>query len=202
MASTIDQINPDPEMENFKKNLFKIAMQGEWEKVVEIYRTNPMAHKAKLTRSGDTALHIAISDGQEERVEELVGSIISVKRESKEIKEVLNIKNELGNTPLHIAASMGNVAMCQCIGNVDKSLVGARNYDSETPFFLAALYGKKEAFLCLHELCGTKNGYNYCRRKDGDTILHCAISGDYFGEYFNYFNVSSSFFFFFERVCS
>uniref|UniRef100_A0A2N9JC16 PGG domain-containing protein n=1 Tax=Fagus sylvatica TaxID=28930 RepID=A0A2N9JC16_FAGSY len=100
MASTIDQINPDPEMENVKKYLFKIAMQGKWEKVVEIYRTNPMAHKAKLT--------------------------------------------------------------------------------SETPFFLAALYGKKEAFLCLHELCGTENGYNYCRRKDGDTILHCAISGDYF----------------------
>ncbi|GMY16801.1 ankyrin repeat and protein kinase domain-containing protein 1 [Fagus crenata] len=125
MASTIDQINPDPEMEYVKKNLFKIAMQGKWEKVVEIYRTNPMAHKAKLTRSGDTALHIAISDGQEERVEELVGSIISIKRESKEIKE--------------------------------------------------------EAFLYLHELCGTKNGYNYCRRKDGDTILHCAISGDNFG---------------------
>uniref|UniRef100_A0A2N9I719 Uncharacterized protein n=1 Tax=Fagus sylvatica TaxID=28930 RepID=A0A2N9I719_FAGSY len=128
MASTIDQINPDPEMENVKKYLFKIAMQGKWEKVVEIYRTNPMAHKAKLTRSGDTALHIAVSDGQEERVEELVGSIISVKRESKEIKE--------------------------CIANVDKSLVGARNHDNETPFFLAALYGKKEAFLCLHELCG------------------------------------------------
>uniref|UniRef100_A0A2N9GMH9 PGG domain-containing protein n=1 Tax=Fagus sylvatica TaxID=28930 RepID=A0A2N9GMH9_FAGSY len=138
MASTIDQINPDPEMENVKKYLFKIAMQGKWEKVVEIYRTNPMAHKAKLTRSGDTALHIAVSDGQEERVEEL------------------------------------------CIANVDKSLVGARNHDNETPFFLAALYGKKEAFLCLHELCGTENGYNYCRRKDGDTILHCAISGDYF----------------------
>ncbi|GMY16792.1 ankyrin repeat and protein kinase domain-containing protein 1 [Fagus crenata] len=180
MASTIDQINSNPEMEIVKKDLFEKAMQGKWEKVVEIYRTNPMAHKAKLTRSGDTALHIAVSDGQEERVEELVGSIISVKRESKEIKEVLNIKNELGNTPLHNAASMGNVYMCQCIGNADKSLVGARNYDSETPFFLAALYGKKEAFLCLHELCGTENGYNYCRRKDGDTILHCAISGDYF----------------------
>ncbi|GMY16830.1 ankyrin repeat and protein kinase domain-containing protein 1-like [Fagus crenata] len=95
MASTIDQINPDPEMENVKKDLFKKAMKGEWEKVVEIYRTNPMAHKAKLTRSGDTALQIAVSDGQEKRVEEL-------------------------------------------------------------------------------------NGYNYCRKKDGDTILHCAIFGDYF----------------------
>uniref|UniRef100_A0A2N9JBP8 Uncharacterized protein n=1 Tax=Fagus sylvatica TaxID=28930 RepID=A0A2N9JBP8_FAGSY len=88
-----------------------------------------MAHKAKLTRSGDTALHIAVSDGFVDIVEELVGSIFPSKKDQKE----------------------------------------------------RALYGKKEAFLCLHELCGTENGYNYCRRKDGDTILHCAISGDYFG---------------------
>ena len=189
MASTIDQINPDPETENVKKDMFKIAKQGKWEKVVEIYRTNPMAYKAKLTRSGDTALHIAISDGQEERVEELVGSIISVKRESKEIKEVLNIKNELGNTPLHIAASMGNGAMCECIAKVDPELVGARNDDRETPFFLAALCGKKDAFLRLHQICGTENGYEYSRRKDGDTILHCAIAGDYFGEHFNCLNI-------------
>ncbi|GMY16802.1 ankyrin repeat and protein kinase domain-containing protein 1 [Fagus crenata] len=178
MTSSIEKMNP--KMESIKKDLFNMAMHGEWDNVVEIYRTNPKAHEAKLTRSGDTALHIAVSDGLVDKVEELVGSIISL-RESKEIKEVLNIKNELGNTPLHNAASMGNVAMCQCIAKVDKSLVGARNHGNETPFFLAALYGKKEAFLCLHELCGTENGYNYCRRKDGDTILHCAISGDYFG---------------------
>ncbi|GMY16799.1 isoform 2 of ankyrin-2 [Fagus crenata] len=177
MTSSIGQMNT--EMESIKKELFKRAMHGEWDKVVEIYRKKPMAHEAKLTWSGDTALHIAVSDGQEERVEELVGSI-SAQRKDKE-KKVLEIGNEKGNTPLHIAASMGNVAMCQCIAKVDKSLVGARNHGNETHFFLAALYGKKEVFLCFHELCGTENGYNYCRRKDGDTILHCAISGDYFG---------------------
>ena len=183
MASTIDQLNP--EMESIKKDLFKMAMKGEWDNVVEIYRTNAMAHTAKLTRSGDTALHIAVSDSQEGIVQELV-ECISIHRKDKEIKEVLEIGNEQGNTPLHIAASIGSVAMCQCIAEVDKSLVGARNLDKETPFFLAVLYGKKEAFLCLHQLCGTKNGYAYSRRMDGDTILHCAISRDYFGEYFNY----------------
>ena len=63
--------------------------------------------------------------------------------------------------------------------------MGARNDDRETPFFLAALYSKKGAFLRLHQICGTENGYKYSRRKDGDPILFCAIARDYFGEYFN-----------------
>ena len=183
MASTTDQPNLD--MESTKKDLFKLAMKGEWDSVVEFYKKNPMALKDKLTRSGDTALHIAVSDGQEDKVKELVEYISS----RPERKAVLEIKNEQGSTPLHIAASMGNGAMCECIAKVDPELVGARNDDRETPFFLAALCGKKDAFLRLHQICGTENGYEYSRRKDGDTILHCAIAGDYFGEHFNCLNI-------------
>ncbi|KAM4087410.1 hypothetical protein ACJW30_10G176200 [Castanea mollissima] len=164
-------------MESIKKDLFQMAMKGEWDSVLQKYRENAMAHTAKLTRSGDTALHIAVSDSQEDIVQKLV-ECISTQGKGK---EVLVIGNEQGNTPLHIAASIGSVVMCRCIAAVDESLVGARNHDKETPFFLAVLYGKKEAFLCLHQICGTKNGYAYSRRMDGDTILHCAISGDYFG---------------------
>ncbi|KAF3965880.1 hypothetical protein CMV_009975 [Castanea mollissima] len=174
MASTLDQLNPG--MESIKKDLFQMAMKGEWDSVLQKYRENAMAHTAKLTRSGDTALHIAVSDSQEDIVQKLV-ECISTQGKGK---EVLVIGNEQGNTPLHIAASIGSVVMCRCIAAVDESLVGARNHDKETPFFLAVLYGKKEAFLCLHQICGTKNGYAYSRRMDGDTILHCAISGDYF----------------------
>ncbi|XP_030946131.1 uncharacterized protein LOC115970679 [Quercus lobata] len=171
MTSTIAQTD-----EKIKKDLFKMAMRGQWEDVVNIYSENKKLHKAKLTSSGDTALHIAVSDGKEEEVRKLVGCIPA----QPDRKDVLTIKNEQGSTPLHIAASMGNVAMCECIARVDPSLVGARNDDNETPFFLAALSGKKDAFLRLHQICGTENGYEYSRRKDGDTILHCAIAGDYF----------------------
>ncbi|XP_050140751.1 uncharacterized protein LOC126616698 isoform X2 [Malus sylvestris] len=160
--------------EKIKKYLSRIATQSKWEEVVRTYTLNQNAHGAKITKSGDTALHIAVSDGQEKSVEELV-KLITVKE--------LEIKNERGNTPLQVAAWMGNETMCSCIANDYPSLVGAQNVDNETPLFLAAVYGKKDAFLLMHYIT-TPNGhpkhYNYCRRNDGDTMLHVAIAREYF----------------------
>ncbi|XP_020202013.2 uncharacterized protein LOC109787847 [Cajanus cajan] len=164
------------EMEKTNKRLFKLCMQGKWEKVVEMYKNKKQAHTAKITRTGDTALHVAITDGQDEVVQQLVTLICSVD------KEALGIKNERKNTALHFAASMGSVKMCECIASADASLLSVRNVDGETPLFLAALHGRKQAFLCLHyfHIRVANNYYSNCRRNDGDTILHSAIAGDYF----------------------
>ncbi|BFG43100.1 hypothetical protein CerSpe_293740 [Prunus speciosa] len=161
--------------ETIREHLFHITMENKWKEVVITYK-NPEAHEAKITSAGDTALHIAVSEQQEDYVKELVKLMPN---------EKLKTENKRGNTPLHIAASMGNERMCECIATRDPLLVGAFNADKETPLFLAALHGKKAAFLCLHNICiaspdGKQKLYNYCRRKDGDTILHCAISGDHF----------------------
>ncbi|KAI5597103.1 hypothetical protein BDE02_02G045800 [Populus trichocarpa] len=164
------------------KNLFKFAMSGQWEEVVETYRRDPTACKARITKSGDTALHIAVNDGQEDTVQTLVDIISEQSKQSgtTEVKEVLQIANKRGDTPLHLAASMGNVKMCTCIARQDRSLVGVRNNENETPFFSAALHGKKEAFLRLHSICGIDEGRLYYRGKDGETILHVTISREYF----------------------
>ncbi|XP_062085425.1 uncharacterized protein LOC133791514 isoform X2 [Humulus lupulus] len=166
--------NWSAEMEDMKKELFTIAMKGEWESVVKLYERNDLAHRTKITKSGDTALHVAVSDCQEEVIKALVRQVVL-----KSIA-VLSIQNDRGNTPLHFAASIGNVTMCFCLAEADRSLVGVRNKDGETPLFLAALRGKKEAFLCLQSFCDPHHDGSYCRRHDGQTVLHCAISGEYF----------------------
>lgn len=166
----------DSELEGIKTQLFEKAMQGKWEEVIEMYKNNKKAHQAKITVLGDTALHIAILDGKDAEVEKLVDHI-------GEDLDARMIKNNMGNTPLHLAASIGKVRMCKCIANGNEKLVGARNKKNETPLFLAAHQGKKEAFLCLLKIC-REQPVEYCRRDDGETILHCAITGEYFGEHF------------------
>ena len=64
-------------LEDIKKKLFHTAMKADWEGVIEMYENHPETHTAKITRSGDTALHIAISDGQERAVERLIQLIVA-----------------------------------------------------------------------------------------------------------------------------
>ncbi|XP_041020514.1 ankyrin repeat-containing protein ITN1-like [Juglans microcarpa x Juglans regia] len=163
----------NPELGNV---LFEKAMKGRWGEVVDICTENPWSLVAGITRLEDTLLHLAVSGGQEETVRKLT-YIIS---EQPNHEMLLRVKNERGNTALHIAALMGNEAMCKCIASVDSSLIGQRNYEGETPLFTAVLFGKIQAFQSLYDLCPFYERYSYSRNTRGDTILHCAISGDHF----------------------
>ncbi|KAL7246705.1 hypothetical protein ACSBR2_001752 [Camellia fascicularis] len=113
-----------------------------------------------------------MSDGQVKIVRQLVDLIYR----STDRVTTLHLKNEKGNTPLHLAATLGNGKMCKYIATVDCELIGVRNKEETTPLFLATLNGKKHAFFCLDDLCSQEDHYNYCRKNNGDTILHSAIT--------------------------
>ncbi|XP_060173883.1 uncharacterized protein LOC132604405 isoform X2 [Lycium barbarum] len=116
---------------------------------------------------------------------------------------ILKQKNEKGNTPLHLAAELGIVPIIECLVNPeDPTLIRETNSKGETPLFITAYRGKLQAFLYLHKCVQDENGegpIELCRRKDGDNILHAAISGEYFEVAFqiihyypplvNYYNV-------------
>ncbi|KAG6701188.1 hypothetical protein I3842_08G153000 [Carya illinoinensis] len=159
-----------------EKTLFEKAMLGKWDEVVNICMEDPMALVSSITRLEDTALHLAVSDGQEQTVRKLT-EIISG-QPNPEV--VLGVANKRRNTPLHFAALMGNVAMCKCIAAVDSSLIALPNLEGETPLFMAVLFGKREAFQCLVQMLTPDEVYACSRRETGDPILHSAISGDHF----------------------
>ncbi|CAL5427703.1 unnamed protein product [Camellia sinensis] len=111
--------------------------------------------------------------------------VINIKE--KEDKAQEDLANDEGNNPLHVAARLGNMEICLHIAHKVPCLIGCRNKATETPFFLAALHGKTEAFLILHVVYAQKfklsadEFYRQGRRNsDGRTILHCAIDGEYF----------------------
>ncbi|GMP26137.1 hypothetical protein CsSME_00002711 [Camellia sinensis var. sinensis] len=70
--------------------------------------------------------------------------------------------------------------MSKCIAKVNCKLIGVRNNEEMTPLFLAALNGKKHAFLCLDDLCSQDDRYHYYRSNNGETVLHSAINGEFF----------------------
>ncbi|KAI7983678.1 Serine/threonine-protein phosphatase 6 regulatory ankyrin repeat subunit A [Camellia lanceoleosa] len=187
-----------------KRQLFGDAMEGEWKAVVKTYKKYPEVHVAKITKSGDTALHLAVSDGQDQFVKQLVDTIYEADSKAKKDErggggvggggepaaapEALMIKNERGNTPLHLAAASGSLAMCCWIANKHPNLIFIRNNEQMNPLFLAALNGKKDAFLRLDNLCG-KKALAHCRGSNGDTFLHAALNGEYFGELSIYLSI-------------
>ena len=162
--------------------MYPSAVKGEWEKVLEICRKEMFLCTAPITNSMDTVFHLATSDDRKDIVEKLLQLL---PLESTHIASALRRKNNKGNNPLHITASVGSVMMCRFIIRISKSMINTYNNEGESPPFVAALNGHKDAFLYLHSKCGPNE--DYCIRNNGDTILHCAIAEEYYGEHFDAF---------------
>ncbi|XP_027368677.1 uncharacterized protein LOC113874663 [Abrus precatorius] len=158
------------------ESLFNYAMKGQWREVLEAYKNNPRALEAKITKAEDTVLHIAVYVGQTNFLTTLLENI----KEDVSLA-ILNIPNSKGNTPLHLAAELGNVDICNTIAKRDPKLILCHNFEGETPLFSASIHGRKDAFFCLHGHLQNKDDYSPCIKSNGDTILHSTISNEYFG---------------------
>lgn len=177
-------------------DLFDLTMKKKWSQVETAYEQYPSTRIAKLTKSEETALHVAISSYHSELhssdcEKHILGMIKSIP--DNDAFEILSMKNDRGDTPLHLSAAVGWLSICEYIASKDRKLISTRNLKGETPLFVAAYHGKLDSFLSLHRLYnqkpvqetgqqnkGQERDESLCRREDGNTILHSAISGDYF----------------------
>ena len=185
----ISETNNETIVEAINKDLFGNVMKGDWEAVVQIYERDSRACKVKITKAGHTALHVAVSDAEEEIAKKLVEMIKG--KYPAEAKKVLEMKNSRGHTPLHQAAAAGKYSVCESIVTVDKSLALVRDSRGETPIFRAVHYGRDRTFLYLHSVLldatdDEGERYSCCKRYDGQTILHDAVIREYFGEFLDF----------------
>lgn len=169
-------------IEKVRKPILEKATRGEWASVLKIlkedleFRQNDPAQTTPINKSGDTLLHWAASEGQTDVVKELLSLLGHNEKLHK-------LGNATSNTPLHLAAARGHISTCKCIVEGSSvELLKARNFHGETPIFVAVLSGKEEVFSALISLGEEQllQDKTWARRDDGDTILHCAIAGEYF----------------------
>ena len=138
MESIIDRDYLEEETNRWLvEDLYNQIIFGEWQIVVESYRKNyNLFRNHKLNKLGETAVHLAVSHGPENIVEDHV-QIIS---QQGSIEEVLTKKNYQGNNPVHLAAATGSLRKCICIAEAHPSLGNERNQMGESPLFLAAFH--------------------------------------------------------------
>ncbi|XP_031403463.1 uncharacterized protein LOC116212874 isoform X5 [Punica granatum] len=166
--------------------LFRAAMSRKWDSIVHAYSyhsQNIIESYNACSIKLDTALHIAVANSQSKYVRDIVE-----KTPKKDVLEILKMKNRQGNTPLHLAAAIGNLDMCSCITLKDQRLIAERNEEGETPLFLAAKRGQEKAFFYLEYCYKTIINQDIIdmliKKKENrgiDTVLHSVIKGEHYG---------------------
>lgn len=177
------------DQQSLRDVLFNLSMNKKWKDLVKKYKDTMMAHRFMLTEFVGTAFHIAISTYSSKIPnpihERCIEQMICIMNECGSLFDVVRMHNVRGDTPLHLAAEVGWEAICILIASQDPELIRIRNVNGETPLFVAAHCGNLDAFLSLHRIYNDgkdKPDESLCRRKDGNTILHSAISGEYFSK--------------------
>ncbi|XP_024634584.1 uncharacterized protein [Medicago truncatula] len=154
----------------------EFVMEDKWKEVIDKYEEHVYFHKIRIKGRG-TALHVAVSNANEDSVKRLVDAIVKHDDQSG-----FEIKTERGDTPLHLAAYRGFKSMCQCIiGKYGerKHLIQVNNAKGETPLFCAVLARHKKTFLYLHHFF--PSDITIAINNVGATILHVAIHREMFG---------------------
>lgn len=151
---------------------YRAVLKEEWEAMGRYFEEHNEALYSHMTVSKDTALHIAVYSGDVKLLDTLLSIEPTVELAPHELK------NDSGNTPLHVAAAVGNVEMACLLINKDKTLLETANSNGETPLFTAAAYGR----IKMVEFLAPKVEDKKRHRKRGEvSILHVAVIGKHFG---------------------
>ncbi|XP_074591100.1 uncharacterized protein LOC141846989 [Curcuma longa] len=128
--------------------------------------------KLPLNLMGDSVLHEVIA----RRKTDLAVAIIDGLN-SNEV-DMFRPKNYYGDTPLHIAAAVGDSKVAEALLKKHKELARERNRKGETPLHKAVQCGHFGLFFSIIKWHGDRSIAND-RTGDGSTILHYAIMSNH-----------------------
>ncbi|KAI3933641.1 hypothetical protein MKW92_039055 [Papaver armeniacum] len=149
--------------------LYKLVIKGDLNKAKEFFLADAEAITAGITKSSETALHVAIRSGHTDFVEELVWQMSA---KDLEIKEMNN-----GDTALHTAAIAGNIQAARVMVEKNPNLPQIRNKNGWIPLSSAAYcssYKQKEMMEYLLSVTKHNNRSPFYGRAGGELI--CTIT--------------------------
>ncbi|CAI8596563.1 unnamed protein product [Vicia faba] len=153
----------------------ELVMEDKWDDVITKYKEDSNCHKIKIKGRG-TALHVAVSNERKDVVKSLVEAI-----ENVDDKSSLRMVNDIGATPLHLAAYRGFTDVCEYIigkKGERKYLILEKNDNGETPLFWAVRAGKRLVFVYLQQFY--PYDINIAIDRNNTSILHVAIQREMF----------------------
>ncbi|KAJ0018096.1 hypothetical protein Pint_12337 [Pistacia integerrima] len=132
------------EIETRKRHfkLYLAALKGDWDTAERIYKEDKIDLTVKLSKRGDTTLHIAVAAQRTSFVIKLVEQMK---------KEDLAIKNNSGNSAFFLAAASHSVEIVKAMIEKNEDVVTTRGDDHMLPLHKAALTGDKEIVEYLYE---------------------------------------------------
>ncbi|XP_020232331.1 uncharacterized protein LOC109812717 isoform X2 [Cajanus cajan] len=166
------------------KKPYIMAKRCDWESFRKYFRK----HKELLDKQVDlhhsTPLHYAAHCGNPEMYKEMLGLV-----REEDIKRVLRLQDDMGNTPLHEVAFTGEVEMTKSILEYEEKpgsdqyqpLLEMRNHLGETPVYRAAALGKTDLLAYFLLVCRVDTANHFHRTADKMSILHTAVIDQFFG---------------------
>ncbi|KAI5584009.1 hypothetical protein BDE02_06G053700 [Populus trichocarpa] len=122
--------------------LYQAALSGDWDTAEGIYKLCPGEVNARITKRGETALHIAAAAEHTHFVKQLVG-MMSI--------EALAYRSSAGNTAFCFAAISGVEALAKVMMDKKPDLAMTRGRGNLLPIYMATLLGHRGMVSYLYD---------------------------------------------------
>ncbi|GJX77331.1 ankyrin repeat-containing protein [Tanacetum coccineum] len=149
----------DKESTELMMKLLNATMEGSWWKAKAILKNHKDAATKVISNNGDTMLHLAVKEGKNYFVNQLLNFI---KDESK-IQKLLKHRNSEGNTALCTAAIVDNKQAAELLVNKSNEVLNVSEYRSNKPLALAFISGQISTFLYLLGVTRDGQGWLHSR---------------------------------------
>ncbi|KAL3634476.1 hypothetical protein CASFOL_021530 [Castilleja foliolosa] len=157
--------------------LYRATLMGKWYKAKRIIDRDSHAIQAKLAFTLETSLHIAVGTG---KALDFVQNMVDMMSD-----DLLGVTDELGYTPLHVAALTGNTEAAKILIGRRPDLLCVRANSGDFPVHLAALSTHRKTLKYL--ISETKDDWLPSPYVDqtGLKLLCILIDADIFDEALN-----------------